>query len=163
MLAMIEPQAGLRGIQCISFNECHPPLLFSHSSKCLPVRLVAFRVQHSETQRTGTCPALFERVQNGKGLLLLAACVSLVASRWFWLPRCVAGRSLLAPVTRSLHALTTCGAPLGGLTNHTIENGFVLFDAEHLPTVGFLEVRAASRTDCHFTEFFIFGGLLQCH
>lgn len=117
----------------------------------------------AETQRTGTCPALFEMVQNGKGLLLLAACVSLVASRWFWLPRCVAGRSLLAPVTRSLHALTTCGAPLGGLTNHAIENGFVLFDAEHLPTVGFLEVRAASRTDCHFTEFFIFGGLFQCH
>ena len=112
--------------------------------------------------RTGTCPALFERVQNGKGLLLLAAFVSLVASRWFWLPRCVAGRSLLAPVTRSLHALTTCGAPLGGLTNHAIENGFVLFDAEHLPTVGFLEVRAASRTDCHFSEFFILGGLFEC-
>lgn len=134
----------------------------SHPNRALTI-FVTSRIRSAETQRTGTCPALFEMVQNGKGLLLLAAFVSLVASRWFWLPRCVAGRSLLAPVTRSLHALTTCGAPLGGLTNHAIENGFVLFDAEHLPTVGFLEVRAASRTDCHLTEFFIFGGLLQCH
>ena len=133
----------------------------SHPNRALTI-FVTSRIRSAETNKAGTCPALFEMVQNGKGLLLLAAFVSLVASRWFWLPRCVAGRSLLAPVTRSLHALTTCDAPLGGLTNQTVKQVFVLFDAEDLPTVGFLEVRTASRTNGNFPELLVFGGLFAC-
>ena len=88
-----------------------------------------------------------------------AALVSFAASRLLWLPHCVA--ALLACARRALtartHSLLSAALNILSFAHQTIKHVFVVFDAEHLTTIGFLELHPASWTSGYFAKLLIFG------